>query len=93
MRVIEQQMLNAIRDGKDFNKDNTSVLQVPCQNRAKVYLHGHHIASYCYVTDSAIPDRETLSNWPTNTTKSRLRALGVDVYTKKHVTYLNGEPV
>jgi hypothetical protein len=31
----------------------------------------------------------TLSRWSTNTTKSRLRALGANVTTRKGVTYLN----
>jgi len=35
----------------------------------------------------------TLKNYPTNTTKSRLRALGVPVSTKQGVIYLYGKAI
>lgn len=38
-------------------------------------------------------NKSTLEQWPSNTTKSRLRALGCNVYTKKGVTYLNDESI
>jgi len=91
MRKIEEEMLNAIEYGLNWCKDNTMVSQ--SGGKAYVYLFGKRIAHYDYYEKALVPDRQTLANWPTNTTKSRLRALGVDVYTKNHITYLNGVEV
>lgn len=89
MRVIEKKMLDAIEQGRNFTLDNTHV-KIDA-NTAHVFLHGNHIASV--VNDNVMVNRDTLRSYPTPTTKSRLRALGVDVYTKNFVTYLNGEEV
>ena len=72
MRLIEQQMNEAIRNGHAWSKDNTCVTYDPTNNMsAEVFLHGNHIAT---VTDTDL----TLysgGGWFTNTTKSRLNAL------------------
>ena len=91
MRVIEKQMLSAIMDWKYFNKDNTMVKTY--NGYSDIYLHGHHIAEYDNSTNKVKVNVDTLRNWPTNTTKSRLRALGVNVTTKKGVTYLDNQPI
>ena len=58
---------------------------------ALVYLHGNHIAT---VTQGSVRvNIDTLRKYPTVTTKSRLRALGVNVCTKKGITYLYGEAI
>lgn len=88
MQLIEKQMLQAINTGSNWRKDNTEVVHV--NGIAQVYLHGHHIAS---IYGDVEPNLATLAAWPTATTKSRLRALGVDVYTKNHITYVDGEAV
>ena len=90
MRVIEKKMLNAIEQGRDFSLSNTHV-KIDA-NTAHVFLHGNHIAS---VVNEGTPivNLDTLRAYPTPTTKSRLRALGVDVYTKKGITYLYGEEI
>jgi hypothetical protein len=95
MRVIERQMLEAVRKRKGWRNGNTEVRVN--DGAYVVLLHGNPIISgelhadgYSY---SIVPDRATLARWPTPTTKSRLRAFGVNVTTRKHVTYLNGEPV
>jgi hypothetical protein len=89
MRVIEKKMLNAIEQGRNFYSGNTHV--TIDANTAHVFLHGNHIASV--VNDNVMVNIDTLRAYPTVTTKSRLRALGVNVYTKNFVTYLNGEEV
>ena len=89
MRKIEQQMVNAIQQGKNFTLDNTHV-KIDA-NTAHVFLHGNHIASV--VNGEPIVNIETLRTYPTNTTKSRLRALGVNVYTKNFITYINEEAI
>ena len=91
MRKIEQEMWNAINEGVNWSKDNTQVTQF--KDTSEVFLHGHHIATINSYTGELVVITATLANWPTNTTKSRLRALGADVETKKGITYLNGVPV
>ena len=67
MRLIEQQMNNAIRCNQNFQKDNTTVINIG--TKSFVYLHGNHIAT---VGDTLqICD----AGWQTVTTKSRLNAL------------------
>lgn len=96
MRKIEQQIWNAIKTKKSLNAGNTRVEYLPELNEpmharieyAKVYLHGHHIASYTYSLNRVDYNPMTLAQWPTRTTKSRLRALGVNVYTKNGKTFV-----
>jgi hypothetical protein len=91
MRLIEKEMLNAIEQGMNWNKDNTAV---NCHGSLiHVYLHGNHIATVIRGSEMVEVNKRTLKQWATPTTKSRLRALGVDVCTRNHVTYLNGEAV
>jgi hypothetical protein len=92
MRQIEKDMIRAIMNGRNWANSNTMVRIVG--EDAEVYLHGNHIATVkdCLPIE-LIVNKRTLSNWPTPTTKSRLRALGADVRTSKGVTYLNGEVI
>ena len=95
MRKIEQQMLAAIRSRKNWKSGNTEtvVFAGPEGAVSMVYLHGNHIADVCLQTGGVYVNRETLRNWPTTTTKSRLRALNADLVQRKGVLYLNGEEV
>jgi hypothetical protein len=92
MRVIEKQMLSAINAHKDWESANTSVSCIDDVNVA-VYLYGNHIADVNSRTGFVMVNKQTLAKWPSNTTKSRLRALGVRVTTKNYTTYLNDEEV
>lgn len=94
MRKIEQQMLNAIESKRNWSLDNTLVYIEngggnPFGLRAEIYLHGNHIADYWYDDKQLDVDTRTLIDWNTRTTKSRLRALGAKVATRKGVIYLN----
>ena len=93
MRVIESKMLRAINSRNNFALDNTSVHYIKDCDYSEVYLHGHMIAIKYHNTDKTEVNIRTLANWPTRTTKSRLRALGANVTTKKGVTYLDGVAV
>ena len=86
MRVIEKEMLKALRDGRAMTKGNTKVTA-----NGMVYLHDNHIASV--FDDFVTVNVRTLRNWPTPTTKSRLRALGVDVSSKDFNTFLEGTDI
>jgi hypothetical protein len=66
MRKIELEMLGALQSGQPWQNGNTSTNG-----------YGNCIA---YTKDGVlVPDLETLRRWPTNTTRSRLRALGFRV--------------
>lgn len=99
MRKIEKEMNYAVAQGRNWSSANTMVRVEPETRERNVYLHGHHIATVEVHkagwgwSGHVTPNLKTLSNWPTNTTKSRLRALGVDVYTRNHTTYVDGVPV
>ena len=90
MRKIEKLMIEAINNKTNWKLDNTEVSVIPLG--IEVRLHGNLLAT---VSDSGqiLPNIYILKSWPSLTTKSRLRALGVNVYTKKGVTYLNGRAV
>ena len=101
MRKIEKMMIKAVNSKKGFTLDNTTVeylpaLDTPTHARieySKIFLHGHHIASYDYARGEYTPNLMTLAAWPSRTTKSRLRALGLNVSTRKGVTYYNDKAV
>jgi len=100
MRKIEQQLIAAIKAKRDFRLDNTSAYFIgasesgnPFGSRTEVYLHGNPIAYYWHEKGELEVNIITLARYPTVTTKSRLRALGANVSTKKGVTYLDGVQV
>lgn len=100
MRKIEIALNNHITLAKDFNLGNTTGFYVsakesgnPFGARYEIYLHGNHIADYWYESGKIEVNINTLKRYPTVTTKSRLRALGVNVTTKNYVTYLDGNPI
>ena len=93
MRLIEEQMNQAINSKSTWSKDNTEVIYFANSDVSMVFLHGHKIAVFDHYNDEIIADINTLSSWPTRTTKSRLRSLGIDIYTRKGITYLNGREV
>lgn len=92
MRVIEKEMLEAIKHGRDWSKDNTRVAFAESTGGSDVFLHGHHIATVDW-RGGVIIMTHTLREWPTRTTMSRLRALGVDVCTRKGQVLLAGKPI
>lgn len=88
MRKIEQQMLDAIRDRKDWKCSNTEVqcVQFAPGNIDRIYvrLHGSTIAIVTR-TDVEVSD----CGWQTPTTKSRLNVIlhalcGAGIYQKNH---------
>lgn len=88
MRKIEQQMLNAVHNHVRWQSANTIVSPLDDLTIA-VYLHGHEIAIINQRNGFVMTNTDTLRSYPTNTTKSRLRALGANVTTRKGVTYLD----
>ena len=92
MRKIEKLMNDAIHTQKRWSLQNTIVSPIDDVNVA-VYLHGHEIATVNTHNGFVMTNVDTLRRYPTNTTKSRLRALGVNVTTKNYVTYLDGKAI
>lgn len=71
MRQIEREMNNALKTNVGWSRGNTCVTA-----DGIVYLHGNRIA-YRDPTGTLVMDLETYRRWPTVTTRSRLRALGI----------------
>ena len=82
MHKVEQDMLKALRDRRDWQSGNTAVhfTTLPgdkghSRPQAVVTLHGNPIA--VLRTDGTLSARmDTFERWTTSTTASRLRALG-----------------
>lgn len=95
MRKIEEKMLDALRNQRTWYEGNTAVFAYnPMElsnSCAHVFLHGHLIAWVYLPEMEATPNLATIIRFPTNTTISRLKALGVDVCRKKGKIYLNGK--
>lgn len=90
MRKIEQEMRQAIISRSNWSGGNTRVSIDG--DTANVFLHGNHIAScrYDFGKFVVVANEETLAQWPTNTTRSRLRALGVPVTVNRGNTTVTG---
>lgn len=86
MRTIESKMLQAVNSRKNFKSSNTEVKKI--LTGVNVYLHGNNI--YSVINGTAF---FSLAGWNTVTTKSRLRALGVNITTKNFTAYYNGEVI
>jgi hypothetical protein len=99
MRKIEEKMLEAIRRGRgSWSSDNTRVDfwndgdKTVTHTRAMVYLHSNHIANVWLLSGQVDVRRETFREWPTRTTVSRLRALGIPASIRKGIPYIGNEP-
>jgi len=90
MRKIEQQMNNAVHNKENFSFANTMVTYAPEVNASAIYLHGHHIATFVHYTGGVVPNTDTFRDWPTATTRSRLRALGVNASIKNFEATIDG---
>jgi hypothetical protein len=95
MRTIESKMCDAIYRARNWRLDNTQVISRT--EGIDVYLHGNHIAHVPHgdapIQHRVVVNLITLRNWPTNTTLSRLRAMGCNIMTRKRVVFFNGVEV
>ena len=97
MRKIETEMNAAVMLGRDWTQANTSTKRIyGADAKVGVYLHDNHIATVWNACDgrdrwTVEVNTRTLSEYPTRTTMSRLRALGADVCTRKGQVMLDGE--
>lgn len=88
MRTIEKMMCAAVNGRKSWMLSNTSVSINRENGEVRVYLHGN-----CIYRKNNEGEFINLCGWNTNTTRSRLRALGIDICTKNYTPYLNGVAV
>lgn len=92
MRKIEEEMNEAIANGNNWQKDNTAVIFTRHHNELQgaVFLHSNMIA-HITPNKTIIPVEETFLQNPTQTTVSRLKALGVDAQIKNQCPMINGQ--
>lgn len=86
MRKIEKEMVDAVKNGRNFTGNNTTVRHE--DGNTYVYLFDNLI--YKIVDGKA---QFSMCGWNSTTTHSRLNALGVIVYSKKSQAYHNGKPI
>lgn len=89
MRKVEEEMLYAVRNRQSMGNGSTTVRYIPNENdfeidpskeaRSEILLHGNLIATYWYNTSELEVNMTVYKSYPTNTTKSRLKALGADI--------------
>ena len=72
MRKLERQMNFAVSNKGNWAGSNTSVSYNSNTNCSQIFLHGHHIATFCHET---LAVKINSCGYHTNTTKSRLNAL------------------
>lgn len=98
MRKIEEKLVSAIEKWQPFHLDNTD-FRIVDDGLGEVYLHDNCIAkvikhnqllagrAYIYISEIS------LCGWNTPTTRSRLRALGIDICQKDFMPILEGRPI
>ena len=72
MRKLERQMNFAVSNKGNWSGSNTQVNYNSNTNCSQIFLHGHHIATFCHET---LAVKINSCGYHTNTTKSRLNAL------------------
>lgn len=99
-RKIEREMVKACAACRSWAGSNTKTTpfvtpvtygKLSGRVGVSVFLHGNHIAEV--VDGQVLVNVETLTRWPSNTTKSRLRALGVNLVQKNFELYIDGKLV
>ena len=90
MRKIEQAMCAAVKERRNWSCGNTRVQVRDGGNWVKVFLFDNLIFTDCQESGER---RFTLAGWNSNTTRSRLNALGCDVAQRNWLPYHNGKQI
>lgn len=100
MKKIEQLMVKAVHNAINWKMSNTEVRRERSSYNThtvhvlSVHLYGNHIADVTVypATGIAVPaaNRTTFIEWPSRTTASRLRALGINASLKSSIPYIDG---
>lgn len=88
MKKIEEQMCRAVREHRNWSKGNTRVTITDNGNGVSVYLYDNCIYSKVFNHASF-----TLAGWNTATTRSRLKALGINVYQRDYTPIYDGRTI
>ena len=81
MYQIEELMLEAIKERREFHSRNTSFVFNKSENRWCLFVHGHRIATFDCKKGDAKPETISLQGPVPRTICSRLNALdGIRVY-------------
>jgi len=97
MRTIETKMLSAVYNRADWQLDNTSVRYSQANKISRIYLFGNHICDYQHqdkvIIGTPLPCEYMFKLYPTRTTVSRLRALGINARVKQGIATIDGVAV
>lgn len=86
MRKIEEKMLKAFKEKRNWRERNTQVFVSPTTHEVRVGLHNN-----CIAKDNINNEIQySFGGYNTHTTRSRLRALGCNVSVKKGIPYRDG---
>ena len=88
MSKISCDAATAFRAGKDFKRANTLVF-TDQRGESNLLLWGNRIA---WTTDGHKTLNVNQCGWDTNTTNTRLRALGVAIEHRRAKLFINGQP-
>lgn len=88
MRKCESIIRQAALSGKSVSTRNTAISHHA--GEYTVYLHGNAIA---HGRTGHLPSSFRLAGWNSVTTRSRLNALGVGVYSRNWTPYYNGKAI
>lgn len=88
MRQIEEKMVEAIKQEKNFSLSNTTVKV--SDGLLSVYLFGNCIYARSLASGIA---QFSLCGYNTVTTRSRLNAIGLNITTRRGQVYYNGQPI
>lgn len=100
MKKIEQLMVKAVHNAINWKMSNTEVRRERSSYAThtvhilSVHLHGNHIADVTVYPATGVAvataNRATFIDWPSRTTASRLRALGINASLKSSIPYIDG---
>ena len=103
MRKLEHLMMKAVHDAVNWKLSNTEVRRERSSYAThtvhilSVYLHGNHIADVTVYPATGVAvaaaNRATFIDWPSRTTVSRLRALGINASRPRGVPHIDGHAV
>lgn len=94
MRKVEEKMIAAVKRGKGFCGGNTAVTWNDSGRAFYVSLHGNTIArGELDAVGNPVLTAVNLCGWNTVTTRSRLNAFGLGIYTKRFVPYIGATEV
>lgn len=93
MREIEKAMVQAVNEHRNWRSGNTEVWVHDGGGKTSVYLHGNLIYYHNVEERDGNVVNFTLAGWNTPTTRSRLKALGINVCQRDCEPMFNGEVI